>query len=95
MIKIEEKPCSTYMPSNHFLADSVSDQNQISGTHSNTNYALCATKSNTQFILQFFHFFQDPENKQYFFPDKKMAKVMGEDRMRAFGMTKYLSAHLS
>merc|ERR1712018_59956 len=38
---------------------------------------------------------QDPENKQYFFPDKKMAKVFGNDRIRAFGMAKFLSAHLS
>merc|ERR1712149_89971 len=38
---------------------------------------------------------QDPENKQYFFPDKKMAKVFGSDRVRAFGMAKFLSAHLS
>merc|ERR1711881_258694 len=38
---------------------------------------------------------QDPENKQYFTPDKKMAKVFGTDRIRAFGMTKFLSAHLS
>ena len=41
------------------------------------------------------HNLQDPENKQYFIPDKKMAKVFGTDRMRAFGMTKFLSAHLS
>merc|ERR1712223_2090983 len=38
---------------------------------------------------------QDPENKQFFTPDKKMAKVFGRDRIRAFGMAKYLSAHLS
>merc|ERR1711935_1136967 len=38
---------------------------------------------------------QDPENKQYFTPDKKMAKVFGADRIRAFGMAKFLSAHLS
>ena len=38
---------------------------------------------------------QDPENKQFFTPDKKMAKVFGSDRIRAFGMTKFLSAHLS
>merc|ERR1712241_1479656 len=29
---------------------------------------------------------QDPENKQFFTPDKKMAKVFGNDRIRAFGM---------
>merc|ERR1712061_76507 len=38
---------------------------------------------------------QDPENKQFFNPDKKMAKVFGSDRIRAFGMAKFLSAHLS
>merc|ERR1712156_826134 len=38
---------------------------------------------------------QDPDNKQYFTPDKKMAKVCGTDRIRAFGMAKFLSAHLS
>merc|ERR1712020_622013 len=34
-------------------------------------------------------------NKQLFNPDKKMAKVFGNDRIRAFGMAKFLSAHLS
>merc|ERR1711956_144397 len=29
---------------------------------------------------------QDPANKQFFTPDKKMAKVFGTDRIRAFGM---------
>merc|ERR1712086_736146 len=29
---------------------------------------------------------QDPENKQFFNPDKKMAKVFGSDRIRAFGI---------
>ena len=74
---------------------------------------------------------QDPENKQFFNPDKKMAKVIikfkfsrpfwpllqtgifevflehvtydfsslfqifGNDRVRAFGMAKFLSSHLS
>merc|ERR1712008_521509 len=38
---------------------------------------------------------QDPKNKQFFNPDKKMAKVFGSDRIRAFGMAKFLSAHLS
>merc|ERR1712001_346393 len=38
---------------------------------------------------------QDPENKQLFTPDKKMAKVFGADRIRAFGMAKFLSSHLS
>lgn len=38
---------------------------------------------------------QDPENKQFFVPDKKMAKIFGSDKIRAFGMAKFLSAHLS
>merc|ERR1711878_199220 len=38
---------------------------------------------------------QTPDNKQYFIPDKKMAKVFGSDRIRAFGMAKFLSSHLS
>ena len=28
---------------------------------------------------------QDPANKQFFTPDKKMAKVFSTDRIRAFG----------
>ena len=38
---------------------------------------------------------QDPANKQYFTPDAKMAPVFGTEKIRAFGMTKYLSDHLS
>lgn len=38
---------------------------------------------------------QDPEAKQYFTPDKKMAKVFGTDRMKCFAMSKFHSAHLS
>jgi len=30
------------------------------------------------------HKLQDPENKQYFKPDKKMAKIFGEDKLRGF-----------
>ena len=37
---------------------------------------------------------QDPGNKQFFKPDKKMAKVFGTEKVRGFGMTKFLSAHL-
>merc|ERR1712238_322668 len=33
---------------------------------------------------------QDPANKQFFTPDKKMAKVFGTYRIRAFGMAKFL-----
>ena len=39
--------------------------------------------------------FQDPANKQYFTPDAKMAKVFGTEKIRGFGMTKYLNAHLT
>merc|ERR1712050_297360 len=41
------------------------------------------------------HNLQDPENKQYFFPDKKMGKIFGNERIRAFGMAKFLGAHLT
>ena len=41
------------------------------------------------------HDLQDPENKQFFTPDAKMSKIFGKDRMRAFAMSKFLSAHLS
>jgi len=41
------------------------------------------------------HNLQDPENKQYFFPDKKMGKIFGTERIRAFGMAKFLGAHLT
>ena len=41
------------------------------------------------------HNLQDPENKQFFTPDKKMAKVFGSDSIQAFSMSKFLSAHLS
>jgi upstream activation factor subunit UAF30 len=38
---------------------------------------------------------QDPKNKQFFKPDKKLAKVFGTDRIRGFGMVKFLKTHLS
>ena len=38
---------------------------------------------------------QDPENKQFVMPDKKMAKVLVTERLRCFSMSKFLSAHLS
>jgi upstream activation factor subunit UAF30 len=41
------------------------------------------------------HNLQDPENKQYFTPDKKMAKVFGTEKIRGFGMAKFLSDHLT
>ena len=41
------------------------------------------------------HKLQDPENKQYFTPDRKMAKVFGPDKLRCFSMAKYLNEHLT
>jgi len=38
---------------------------------------------------------QDPENKQYFTPDKIMEPVFGNEKIRAFSMSKYLKDHLS
>ena len=39
--------------------------------------------------------FQDSENKQYFTPDKLMEPVFGSEKIKAFGMAKYLKDHLS
>ncbi len=38
---------------------------------------------------------QDPETGQFFKPDTTTAKVFGEDKLRAFSMTKFIGAHLS
>merc|ERR1712156_310624 len=38
---------------------------------------------------------QDPEAKQWFTPDKKMAKVFGTEKMKGFAMTKFINTHLS
>ena len=38
---------------------------------------------------------QDPANRQWFTPDKKMAPVFGTEKIKAFGMAKYLKTHLS
>ena len=38
---------------------------------------------------------QDPKNKHYFTPDKKMAKVFGKERLGGFAMQKFLPPHLS
>merc|ERR1712141_25581 len=38
---------------------------------------------------------QDPEAKQWFTPDKKMAKVFGAEKMKGFAMTKFINPHLS
>merc|ERR1719367_318397 len=37
---------------------------------------------------------QDPEQKQWFTPDKKMAKVFGKDKTKGFTMTKFINPHL-
>merc|ERR1711981_169071 len=37
---------------------------------------------------------QCDDNKQYFIPDKKMAKVFGTEKLRGFGMSKHIGAHL-
>merc|ERR1712045_908770 len=38
---------------------------------------------------------QDPENKQYLTPDAKMIPIFGKDKVRAFGMAKFLKTHLT
>eukprot|EP00088_Acartia_fossae_P046994 TRINITY_DN5089_c0_g1_i11.p2 TRINITY_DN5089_c0_g1~~TRINITY_DN5089_c0_g1_i11.p2 ORF type:complete len:106 (-),score=56.77 TRINITY_DN5089_c0_g1_i11:238-555(-) len=38
---------------------------------------------------------QDPDNKQFFTPDKTMQPVFGTEKIRAFSMAKYLKDHLS
>ena len=38
---------------------------------------------------------QDPENKQFFVPDKLMEPIFGKEKIRAFGMAKHLKTHLS
>merc|ERR1712135_15820 len=41
------------------------------------------------------HQLQDPENKQFFTPDKTMEPVFGSEKIRAFSMSKYLKDHIS
>merc|ERR1711890_228142 len=41
------------------------------------------------------HKLQDPDNKQYFTPDAKMAPIFGKEKVRAFGMAKFLKSHLT
>ena len=41
------------------------------------------------------HNLQDSENRQYFVPDKKMAKIFGTEKLRGFGMAKFLNDHLT
>merc|ERR1711890_23167 len=38
---------------------------------------------------------QDPTNKQYFTPDKAMEPIFGKEKIRAFGMSKFLKKHLT
>merc|ERR1712098_873800 len=38
---------------------------------------------------------QDPENKQWFTPDKAMQGIFGSERIKCFSMTKYLKEHLT
>ena len=38
---------------------------------------------------------RDPENMQFFTPDKKLAKIFGTDRVDSFDMRKYLDNHLT
>merc|ERR1712037_223146 len=37
---------------------------------------------------------QCDDNKQFFIPDKKMAKVFGTEKLRGFAMSKHIGAHL-
>merc|ERR1712021_275302 len=37
---------------------------------------------------------QCDDNKQFFVPDKKMAKVFGTEKLRGFAMSKHIGAHL-
>ena len=38
---------------------------------------------------------QDPNDKEYFTPDEKMAKVFGTDKVPCLGMETFLFRHLS
>ena len=38
---------------------------------------------------------QCPDNKQFFTPDKAMEPIFGKEKIKAFGMSKYLKSHLS
>ena len=41
------------------------------------------------------HGLKDSEDGRFFNPDKKMAKVFGKDKLRSFGMSKFIGKHLS
>ena len=36
---------------------------------------------------------QDKENGQFFTPDAKMSKIFGNEKIKTFGMIKYLKGH--
>ena len=38
---------------------------------------------------------KDPDNKQWFTPNKLMAPIFGTEKIKAFGMTKYLKEHMT
>merc|ERR1712098_427213 len=38
---------------------------------------------------------QDPENKQWFTPDKTMQPIFGKEKIKCFSMSKYLKEHLT
>ena len=38
---------------------------------------------------------KDPEDGRFFIPDKKMAKIFGNEKLRSFGMSKFIGEHLS
>ena len=38
---------------------------------------------------------QDPDNKQWFTPDKVMAPIFGKEKLKAFGMSKHLKGHIT
>merc|ERR1712076_85025 len=41
------------------------------------------------------HNLQDPEQRQYFTPDKAMEGIFGKERIKCFSMSKYLKEHLT
>ena len=46
-------------------------------------------------ILKLFSFVKDPQNKQFVNCDETLAKLFGRKRIRAFGMLKDLTKHMS
>ena len=40
------------------------------------------------------HNLQVPENKQWFTPEMAMESILGKEKIKAFGMTKYLKGHV-